>query len=160
MRADTSGLRTLMTFIQLESDKLQKEKSKLILTNSSSDVFETVLRLYRPFKPIVLVFVIVFITIYFILLLLNQNNILASIILFIMFISLIQSGTMIWVIISLLMEGNLGINSKYRWVLIACLIVSPILMLVDLRLSVLSLLIQIVLFIFFVRSRKNQLVRI
>ncbi|MFF2908481.1 hypothetical protein [Paenibacillus sp. NPDC057934] len=160
LRADISVLRTLMTFIQLECDKLHKEKSKLISSNTSSDVFETVSRLYRPFKPIILVFIIVIVTTYFILLLLNQNNILASIILFIMFISLILSGTMIWVIISLLMEGNLGINSKYRWFLIACLIVSPILMLIDLRLSVLSLLIQIVLFIFFVRSRKKQLVRI
>ncbi|MFE4709774.1 MULTISPECIES: hypothetical protein [unclassified Paenibacillus] len=160
LRADTSILRTLMTFIQLECDKLHKEKSKLISSNTSSDVFETVFRLYKPFKPIVLVFVIVFVTIYFLLLSLNQNNILAVIILFIIFISLIISGSVIWGIISLAMEGDLGIYGKYRWSLTIFLIGSPFVMLLDLRLSILSLLIQIVLIVLLARSRENQLVRL
>ncbi|WP_044478022.1 hypothetical protein [Paenibacillus antibioticophila] len=157
-RADISILRTLMAFIKAETSKLEKERNKLLVTETSSDVFDAVARLFRPLKPILVLFMTILIAIGFLFNFFQADKYIDRVIWLIAFISTSFSLCLLMVIISLWIEQSLRIKGGYSWFLTIVIIICPVLSILEIKLAVLSLVVQLISFIQFIKNKKNDLI--
>lgn len=157
-RADISILRTLMTFIKVETTKLDKEMVKLLEKDASSEVFDIVTRLIRPLKPIFILFMTILIAIWFLLNSLQEGEYIDIVFWLVAFFSTYFSLCLLMVIISLWIEKSLGIKGGYRWGIIIVIITCPVMCILDIKLAVVSLIIQVLSLILFVKSKKKDLI--
>ncbi|WP_151735195.1 hypothetical protein [Paenibacillus tengchongensis] len=157
-RPDVLLLRTLMTFIKVESNKLEKEKDKLMKLDISGDMVETISRLFRPLKPILLLFGTVLLASVFLLNSLQEEEIIGSISWVIAFLTMVFSLTLIFVIISSLLDGSLGIRGAYRWGLSIAIITCPILWLLNIKFAIFSLGVQLISMVLFAKSKRKGLI--
>ncbi|WP_042201274.1 hypothetical protein [Paenibacillus camerounensis] len=157
-RADISILRTLMTFINVETAKLDKEKNKLLALDGSADVFDTVSRLFRPLKPISALFIAILIALGFSINALQEDKYIDRICWLIAFSSTLLSLGLLMVLISLFMNNTLRIKGAYRISLTVVMITSPVLCLIEVRLAMFVFIIQMIATVLFVKSKKNDVV--
>ncbi|MCZ1267337.1 MULTISPECIES: hypothetical protein [Paenibacillus] len=157
-RRDTSILVTLMSFMKIETRKLDRQKNRIESQDASEDSFDSVFRLYRPFKPILIIFIMFFVTIWFILLATLETSVLNQFYLGTLFITISLGVMFLFAIISVWSNGELHIRGKLDSSLKMSMILSPLLTLIDWRLSVLSLFIQVAAGILIAKSMKKRII--
>ncbi|WFR60562.1 hypothetical protein P9222_18405 [Paenibacillus amylolyticus] len=157
-RQDVANLVTIMSFIKIEIGKLDSQRNKIESQDVSGDDFDSILRLYRPLKPILLIFLLFFVTIWFLLLALLENNIWNRLYLGTSFVTTSLSVMFLFAVVVVWKNGELYIRGKLESSLKLSMLFSPLLILLDWRLSVLSLIIQIMAGILIARSMKTRLI--
>ncbi|MEK4365361.1 hypothetical protein MKX68_23255 [Paenibacillus sp. FSL M8-0212] len=155
---DVSILATIMSFIKAEMKKLEKQKNKIDSQDVSGDASASILRLYKPLKPILIIFIMFFVTIWFVVLALVESNAWNRIYLGVSFVTASLGVMFLAIVISVWVEGELYIRGKLDSSLKLSMIFSPLLVLIDWKLSVLSLFIQIVAGTILAKSMKKRLV--
>lgn len=155
-KGDTFLLVTLMEFIEVEFRKLNKEKLTFSMYDTSTDILDSINKLIRPLKPIAIIFFTIFAVLVFILALMQQNNIWDEIYLITFFFSSGFSVMILSATISLWIDNKLRRQSRFRWALDICMILSPSISLLDWRLSIISPLLQIIALILYVRTKNTK----
>ncbi|MGD7667998.1 hypothetical protein EGH10_17495 [Brevibacillus laterosporus] len=155
-RGDTSLLPTLMAYFEMEITKLAKNKSILESLDIPTNTIEYILRLFRPLKPIIVIFLILLAIALYILLVLQHNNVWSKTFLTVIFISSVFSIMVLSAILSLWLDKKLPRQGKYNSLLNACMIFSPILSFWDVRLSIIVLIVQIVSLIMYGQNKNSN----
>ncbi|MGO4731475.1 hypothetical protein [Paenibacillus sp. 2KB_22] len=157
-RQDAAKLVTIMSFMKIEIMKLDNQRNKIEAQDVSGDDFDSILRLYRPLKPILLIFLLFFVTLWFILLALLESSVWNRLYLGTSFITTSLSVLFLIAVVVVWMNGELYIRGKLESSFKLSMMFSPLLILIDWRLSVLSLIIQIVAGILIARNMKTRLI--
>ncbi|PQP81906.1 hypothetical protein C0Q44_19755 [Paenibacillus sp. PCH8] len=155
---DTSILSTIMSFIKVEMKKLEKQKNKIDSQDSSGEASASILRLYKPLKPILIIFIMFFVTAWFVVLALVESSAWNRFYLGACFVTVSLGVMFLATVISVWVEGELYIRGKLDSFLKLSMIFSPLWVLIDWKLSILSLLIQFVVGAILAKSMKKRLV--
>ncbi|GAS82537.1 hypothetical protein [Paenibacillus amylolyticus] len=158
LRRNIEILGTIMILIQVELNKLDRQRNKVESHEVSGDAMDFILRLYRPMNPILIVFFIIFVVLWFVIRASLENNMWDRFFIGTTFITTSLSATFLFAVIVLWIDGELVIREKRDSLLKLSMILSPLIIFLDYRLSVISLLIQIMAGILVARSMKKRLI--
>lgn len=149
-------LKTMLAFIEVETINLEKERSLYHVNFVSTDIIDNIGRLMKPIKPIIMIWVFIWILIIFISMSLESYTLDQYIYIGILFISVFFALILISVLFSLYTEKKLSRQGGYRWILIVGIISPPVLTIVLSDLYILFVLIQILSLILLIRAKKNR----
>ncbi|PYE51219.1 hypothetical protein HUB98_04385 [Paenibacillus barcinonensis] len=158
LRRDRESLATVMVLIQAEISRVDKQRNMLDSREVTGDAFDSVFKIFNPLKPILIIFAIFFTVLWFVSLAILENNIWDRVYLGTSFITVSLSIMFIFAISVVWMEGELVIREKWDTFLKLSMILSPLIMLLDWKLSILSLLAQIVAGIIIGKKLKSRIV--
>ncbi|MCK6150925.1 hypothetical protein [Paenibacillus silvae] len=158
LRRDTDSLSTVMIFIQAEIGRLAKQKNRLDSRELADDAVDSVYKLLNPLKPIMAAFAIIFALLWFILIAISEDNIWNKVYSGITFITVSLSIMFIFAISVVWMDGELVIREKFDTFLKLSMMLAPLFLLLSWKLSILSLLIQIVAGIILGKKLKTRIV--
>lgn len=151
---DVSLLITLIAFIEVEMKKLDAEKRTLTSSESSEEIMDYIARLMKPVRPIMVFFVIVFVSIGLGLLVMKQDNLWDKLCLIGFSLSLFFSLMISVTLFSLMINNKLPRQGKYRWILDVGMIFTPCLVFFSWKFSLVSPVIQAILLVLYMRSKK------
>ncbi|PZT52390.1 hypothetical protein [Paenibacillus silvae] len=158
LRRDTDSLSTVMIFIQAEIGRLAKQKNILDSRELADDAVDSVFKLLNPLKPIMAAFAIFFTFLWFISLVFSEDNIWNKVYSGTTFITVSLSIMFIFAISVVWMGGELVIREKFGTFLKLSMMLAPLFLLLNWKLSILSLLIQIVAGIILGKKLKSRIV--
>lgn len=160
---DPSYLVSLLAFISMDLKKLDKEKMRLSADGSSTDLEEIISKLFAPFKPIFIIWIMVWGGSSLFVIYKEQYTWYGKFSIIAFSLSLLASIIVVYSLFSLMLQKQLSQQGKYRWFLNICLIAAPLLSVTYKGLSIVSLMIQIVSLMLLIkrkRSEKNFIIEI
>lgn len=141
---DSLYLETLVAFISYELTKLQKDKARVLQNEEPTGINGYILRLYAPFKPIILIWFSIIILIASYAIYSIQHTWYDRLNIIILFLSIFLSLAVLLAMLSMLFDNQFRPQGRYRWVLLISIFSAPFITVISVSLSIFSLIVQII----------------
>ncbi|WP_068614671.1 hypothetical protein [Paenibacillus tuaregi] len=157
---DSLYLVSLSSFIEVELEKLNKERCRVLNIGADTEIERYIAKLYAPFKPILLVWSMMLFILVGGLVYLIQPSWYEKTNAIFLIISIFFSSVAIFSIMILTKERSFSYHSTYKWLLNTLFAAAPLLSLITIQLSPFSLIIQISSITLLIRYKKGRASRI
>ncbi|MBP1905794.1 ABC-type multidrug transport system permease subunit [Paenibacillus turicensis] len=158
-QGDHSILMILLSYLKAESAELYKKKVKWEEGDNSSNFMDKIIKLMYPIAPMLLALFLFFAALYVCSLAYLQVNLFNALSVYITFFTFVLSGSMIMMFFILIgrHQFNRMVKGTRKLMMIGA-ISAPLLILWDIRLSVITMVVQIVLSIMLYRTKSKTLI--
>ncbi|WP_339222099.1 hypothetical protein [Paenibacillus sp. FSL W7-1332] len=153
---DPAYLETMLAFIEVDVRKLEEDKKRLSEYDSTTDVEGFIKRLSDPFKPIMMIWLLLWFLLLGYIKYQSQDTWYSKLFVGSFFTSIFVSAIAILAVITLIKSNVRDKGRTFKWFLFGYIILSPVLIFIYEGLSILSLVTQIVSFYLLIRIQKNK----
>lgn len=158
-QGDRSILTILLSYLKAESAELYKKKVKWQEEDDSSDFMDKIMKLMYPIVPMLLALFLFLAAFYVCFLSYLQVNLFNALSVYIAFFTLVFSGSMIMMFFIFIARHQFNRMVKgTRKIMMIGAISAPLLILWDIRLSVVTMVVQIVLSLMLYRTNRKTLI--
>lgn len=156
-QGDHSILTILLSYLKAESAELYKKKAKWQEEDNSTDVVNKITKLMNPMIPMFLALVFIFVGLSVWSFSYLQSSFFDAVCVYIAYTTMLFSGSGIVAILSLIAKRELNLKGTRKIMMIGA-ISAPLLILWDIRLSIVTMVVQIVLCIMLYRTNSKTLI--
>ncbi|MNX64297.1 hypothetical protein D3C86_953190 [compost metagenome] len=153
---DSLYLVSLSSFVEVELEKLDKERGRVLNIGTDTEIERYIAKLYAPFKPILLIWSMMLFILVGGLVYLIQPSWYEKTNAIFLIISIFFSSVAIFSTMILTKERSFSYHSTYKWLLITLFAVAPLLSLITIQMSPFSLIIQISSITLLIRYKKGR----
>ncbi|WP_411345136.1 hypothetical protein ACE3MZ_03545 [Paenibacillus sp. WLX1005] len=151
---DIDMIKTLIPLITVEMNKLHKKKDKLVPEEAFGGVFQPVMNLFKPFKPIVILTVWILLSVVIGIGVMLNTDPLTKWNIALLFLSILFSFSIGAAVVSLYLEKSLRKLTTLNWIATLSLLCAPLLGIVLFQYSYAILPIQIIALIVYAKMNK------
>lgn len=156
-QGDRSILTILLNYLRAESAELYKKQAKWQEEDNSTDVINKITKLMNPIVPMFLALFFIFVSLSVWSFSYIQSSFFDAVCVYIAYATMLFSGSGIVAIVSLIAKRELNLKGTRKIMMIGG-ISAPVLILWDIRLSVVTMIAQIILCILLYRTRRKTLI--
>ncbi|WP_339292521.1 hypothetical protein MKY48_06250 [Paenibacillus sp. FSL W8-0187] len=151
---DSAYLETMLAFIEVDVRKLEEDKKRLSEYNSNTDVEGFIKRLSDPFKPIMMIWLLVWFLLLGYIKYQSQDTWYSKLFVGSFLTSIFISAIAVLAVLSLLKSNVRYKRRTYKWFVFGYIIFSPVLIFIHDALSIFSLVTQIIGLYLLIRLQK------